>query len=48
VDNTKDNSFDHNDYNLDSAAHVAFLWVGVAKIFTEWQAIPQDVHGSAV
>jgi hypothetical protein len=48
VNNTKDNSFDHNDYNLDSAAHVAFLWVGVAKIFTEWQAIPQDVNGSAV
>jgi parallel beta-helix repeat protein len=54
ANNAKNNDWDFNTYHLGSRlAASAFVWpaadgTGVAKTFAQWQAIPQDVNGSAV
>jgi hypothetical protein len=49
LNNTKNNRWDFNEYHLGSLLGNAgiFAW-GTGKSWAQWQALPQDVNGSAV
>jgi parallel beta-helix repeat protein len=46
--NTKNNNWNFNTYDVPNPAATCFSWAGINKTFAQWQAVPQDVNGTAV
>lgn len=44
--NTKNNDYDSNTYDVGNVTDTVFEWDGL-KAFAAWQALPQDINGSA-
>jgi parallel beta-helix repeat protein len=47
-DNTKHNNWDYNSYDVPSPTGNYWRWDTTNKTFAQWQALPQDVNGTAV